>query len=95
MTREPDLTTPAHLVSIRDELAAREPIFHRLELGTSRAALEAMTEPDFWEVGASGRRYSREHVFEILVERYARNDPDPWRTREFHCRELADRKSVV
>jgi hypothetical protein len=89
MAREPSLETPAHLRPILEELRAREPIFHRLELGTSREALERMTEPDFWEVGASGRRYSREHVFEILEERYRRAEPDPWQTREFHCREVA------
>ena len=89
MPREPVLETPAHLARILAELSAREPIFHRLELGTSREALEQMTEPDFWEVGASGRRYSREHVFEIVEERYRLDEPDPWQTSEFHCREVA------
>jgi hypothetical protein len=47
-------------------LLAREPLFHRPELGTDRAALEAMTAEDFWEVGASGRVYSRAVVLEVL-----------------------------
>jgi len=34
------------------ELMAREPLFHRKELGTSRMDFQAMTAPDFWEVGA-------------------------------------------
>jgi hypothetical protein len=89
MAREPDLITPARLAGVLEELVAREPIFHRLELGTSREALEQMTEPDFWEVGASGRRYSSEYVFETLEERYRGNEPDPWQTRDFHCREIA------
>ncbi|MHC5761500.1 hypothetical protein [Nostoc sp.] len=39
-----------------NELIQREPIFHRPELGTTRADFEQMTESTFWEVGASGRR---------------------------------------
>jgi hypothetical protein len=52
-------------------LRAREPIFHRAELGTSRAVFEAMTAPHYWEVGASGTVYDRATVLAILDERYA------------------------
>ncbi len=55
----PRSTDPA-LHSILEELVRREPIFHRPEFGTTRADFERMTMPDFWEVGAYGRRYSRE-----------------------------------
>jgi len=89
MSTEPDLVTPAWLDDVLHELCAREPIFHRPELGTSRRELESMTEPEFWEVGASGRRYSRAYVFEFLEERYRNPGPDPWQTRDFHCLELA------
>ncbi len=70
-------------------LKAREPIFHRPELGTSRADFEAQTAADFWEVGASGRRYDRAYVLATLEERWSRPHDDPWETSEFHCRELA------
>lgn len=54
---EPErITDPKHLDVLR-ELEKREPIFHRPELGTTRRDFERMTEEDFWEVGASGRRY--------------------------------------
>ncbi|MBS0421687.1 MAG: DUF4440 domain-containing protein [Proteobacteria bacterium] len=73
------------------ELQNREPIFHRPELGTTRADFEAMTAEDFWEVGASGRVYSREQVLAVLEQRYA--DPTwrdgPFQTSDFHCRCLA------
>jgi hypothetical protein len=72
-----------------EELIAREPIFHRLELGTSRADFERLTAPDFWEVGASGRIYGREVVWETLEKRYAHPVDDPWETSDFRCRELA------
>jgi len=83
------VTDPADR-DVLEQLIAREPIFHRQEEhGTSRAALEAMTDVGFWEVGASGRRYSREFVIALLEQRYARGEPDVWSASEFHCRPLA------
>jgi hypothetical protein len=86
---EPELITATHLLPILDELERREPIFHRQEFGTTRADFEAMTEPDFWEVGASGRRYSRAHVLDVLEERFKHPAEDTWETSGFHCREVA------
>lgn len=40
-----------------------------------------MTVPDFWEVGASGRRYSRDYVLAELERR--------WETADFHGRRLS------
>ncbi len=74
------------------ELIAREPIFHRLELGTSRADFEAQTAPDFFEVGASGAIYDRETVWSVLEARYAEPEyaaSDAWGTSGFDCREVA------
>jgi hypothetical protein len=86
---EPDLVTAPALIGVLKELSAREPIFHRPEFGTTRADFARMTAEDFWEIGASGRRYRREHVLDVLDQRV----PDPgeqrWQTRDFHCRELS------
>jgi hypothetical protein len=84
----PKLTTAAHLLSIAEELKAREPIFHRPEFGTTRADFERMTAPEFWEVGASGRRYSREYVIENVVQRHASAHSDIWEVQDFYCQEL-------
>ena len=46
-------------------LAAREPIFHQPEFGTLREDVDAMTTVGFWEVGASGREYSRSVILEL------------------------------
>ena len=93
---EPDLTTPPGLLPVLEALRRREPIFHRPEFGSTRADFERMAAADFermaaadfWEIGASGRRYSRAHVLYVLEHRA----PDPaehaWKTRDFHCREL-------
>jgi hypothetical protein len=71
------------------ELVAREPIFHRPELGTTRRDFEGMVEPDFWEVGASGRRYGRAEVLDLLEKRHQSPHEDPWETSDFECREIA------
>ena len=76
-------------MNILEELKQREPIFHRLELGTSRECLENMTDETFYEVGASGQIYSRTYVIETLLERYQESAPDIWETRDFQCLEIA------
>lgn len=86
---EPTLATDPALLSVLDELVNREPIFHRPERGTTRAHFENMTMPDFWEVGASGRRYSRDYVLAELEKRQQAPTADVWEATGFHCRELA------
>jgi hypothetical protein len=90
--RDPDVPTDPSLNAVLAELAGREPIFHRLELGTTRADFDSQTAADFWEVGASGRVYSREVVWATLAERYA--NPayaagDDWATSDFAVRQVA------
>lgn len=80
----------AELQHILTELQAREPIFHRREFGTSRDDLERMTDEDFWEIGASGKVYSREFVITNLLERYKRPEPHDWPCRDFAIRRLGD-----
>ena len=87
---EPALVTDPKLMSVLEQLQSREPIFHRPELGTTRADFEKMMAADFWEVGASGRRYSRDYVLSELQKRYAGPYVDKWETRDFHCRRLAE-----
>jgi len=77
------------LRSVLEQLASREPLFHRVELGTSRADFENMTVPDFWEIGASGRTYSRDFVLDELAKRYSGPYEDLWETSDFGCQELA------
>jgi len=86
---EPTLTTDLEISEILAELCRREPIFHRPEFGTTRADFEKMIAEDFWEVGASGRRYSRTFVLDALEKRYAAAHNDVWETSDFHCRKLA------
>ena len=90
MSQEPDLATPLHLRDVLDELRRREPIFHHPGCGTSRADYMRMTVDDFWEIGASGQRYSRGFVLDVLEARLANPaNESGWESRDFHVRELA------
>jgi hypothetical protein len=90
--RKPWLSTESRLKEILQDLSSREPIFHRPEFGTTRADFERMTEEDFWEVGASGRRYSRDRVLDVLEDRNQVAShlalEDAWEATDFACREL-------
>jgi hypothetical protein len=86
---EPTLTTAPELADILAELSSREPVFHRPEHGTTRADLEKMTAEDFWETGASGRRYSRQFVMDELERRRDNPPADVWVTSDLYCRRLA------
>lgn len=89
-------TAESTLAAVLEELRAREPIFHRPEHGTTRADFEAMTDPEFWEVGASGRRYGRELVLSELEKRYAAGLPEEgWAADEFRLQHLADQTYLL
>ena len=90
MSQEPDLSTPPRLMGVLDELRRREPIFHHPGFGTSRADYARMTAEDFWEIGASGQRYSRDFVLDVLDARRGHPvDESDWESRDFHVREMA------
>jgi hypothetical protein len=74
---------------ILKELQVREPIFHRPEFGTSRSDLEKMMAPEFWEVGASGKRYDRKFVLDLLEERHANPVSEQLEAGDFRCQQLA------
>ena len=74
---------------VAQELAAREPIFHRPEFGTSRHDFDAMLDPDFWEVGASGRVYSRQFVLDTLEQRHKSPVMERLTVSDFACRRVA------
>jgi hypothetical protein len=87
---EPKLETAPELVDVLAELSRLEPIFHWPPADMSLDALRRMTVDDFWETGASGRRYAREFVFEVLQQRMAKAEPDVWEISDLYCRKLAD-----
>ena len=77
------------LEQVLEELRSREPIFHTERFGLSLEDFERSTAPDFWEVGASGRRYSRAFILgmrsrEALVDA----DAAGWKASGFGLRRL-------
>lgn len=78
------------LEQVLQELIRREPIFHRPEFGRTRSDFAAQIVDDYWEVGASGQRYSRDVVLDTLQRRHS--VPilvDDWITSEFEVAEIA------
>jgi hypothetical protein len=78
------------LLAVLDELRRREPIFHILEFGSTTAEFERSTATDYWEVGASGRRYSRDFILRELTTSvpYVDAAAAGWQTSEFGLRQL-------
>ena len=87
---EPKFDTAPELADELAELSRLEPIFHWPPDDMSVDALRKMTADDFWETGASGRRYAREFVFDVLQQRMAKAEPDEWEISDLYCRKLAD-----
>lgn len=88
---EPKLVTDPALIGVLQELREREPIFHHPEFGTTRADFESMMAPGFWEVGASGRKYSRESILDELERRYSGEYVEGrLKAIDFYCRRLAE-----
>jgi hypothetical protein len=56
------------LADVLEELRRREPIFHTAEFGTTTADFEQAMAPEYWEVSASGRRYSRGFILQHLAK---------------------------
>jgi hypothetical protein len=77
------------LQPVFDDLRSREPIFHTERFGRSFEEFERGTAPDFWEVGASGRRYSREFILSMRRnEELVDADAAGWKANEFGLRRL-------
>ncbi len=85
----PALSLPEGLRPILQALAALEPLIYAANDGASRAHFEALLAPEFWEVGASGQRYSREHVLEVLEDRQRQPYEQAWQTTDDHVQALA------
>lgn len=86
---EPTLTVCDTLRPLLDELIMREPLFHAAAPEAAVHHFEALVAPEFWEIGASGRRYSRSFALRVLEERERLPDQMVWKASEYHLREIA------
>lgn len=79
----------AGLKAVLEELRALEPIFHNSTFGLTAEERERRTAPEFWEVGASGRRYSRTFIMKLFAEKPPVDAAEAgWRCRDFGVRQL-------
>jgi hypothetical protein len=67
-SRKSFFTTDPTLNAILDELRQLEPIFHTPDFGLELADADRRMAPDYWEVGASGRRYSRDFILQSFAD---------------------------
>lgn len=81
--------TNPELLPVLEELRQCEPIFHTERFGRTLADFERATAPDFWEVGASGRRYSRDFILKMRSkEELVDADKTGWKASGFGLRRL-------
>jgi len=84
------------LQPILEELSSREPIFHTQRFGRSLEDFQRSTAPDFWEVGASGRRYSRDFILSMRVkDELVDADTAGWKTSAFGLRRLGEKTFLL
>lgn len=84
---EPLLVTPENLLPVLAELQQLEPIFHSAYFDATPENFERYVAPEFWEVGASGNRYSRDYARKVLSERNGAPEEAAWVTSDWHVAE--------
>jgi hypothetical protein len=84
------------LLPVLEELRRLEPIFHTKEFGTTVADFERRMATEYFEVGASGRRYTREFILSTLAES-APEDAEAagWECTDFGLRQLGAETYLV
>lgn len=89
MADSPFASTDADLLPILHELLPLEPIFHTEDFGLTRRDFEKRMSPDYCEVGASGRRYSREFILDLLAKKPPLNAASAgWKSSDHALRRL-------
>lgn len=89
-TMEPVLFTPQHLMPYLEELRALEPLFHAAHASATPRLFEELVAPEFWEIGASGRNYSRAFALHVLTDRPTQPTEQEWVTTDFHLSALGE-----
>lgn len=87
---EPELTLESGLTPLLDELKTLEDLYHAAYPDATLAEFDRLVSPDFWETGATGRRYSRAFARQVLAQRPARPDPATWQTDEHHLQRVGE-----
>ena len=91
----PDLTVPEALQPVLEELTKLEPLFHAAAGEATPEMFEKLVAPEFWEIGASGRRYTRAFSLRVLKERTRVPTGEEWDTSEYHISEIAPQTCLL
>lgn len=75
---EPDLHTPSALAPTLDTLAQLERLYHAAHPEATLEHFDRLVAPGFWEIGASGRNYSRAFARSVLAARDGIPAPERW-----------------
>jgi hypothetical protein len=86
---EPNLAVADELLPVLNELMRLEPLFHAAAGDATPQRFEELVDSEFWEVGASGRRYSREFALSVVSSRQRDPAEDHWKTSGFRVFEVA------
>ncbi len=79
---------PTDLDKILTTLTSLEPLYHAACPEANSKDFERLVSADFWEVGASGKTYSRAFALDALQNRPTRPSSDMWQTSEFSIKSL-------
>lgn len=74
----PQLSTPATLQTHLATLTQIERHYHGAHAEASAERFDRLVAPEFWEIGASGRHYSRAFARSVLSGRTSPPDPSHW-----------------
>lgn len=87
---EPILLIEKQLQPLLSVLKTLEPLIYAANAGKTRDYFEALLAEDFWEVGASGLRYSRDYVLGELEKRQQNPREEAWHTSGEHVQQLSE-----
>ena len=66
-----------------------EPLFHAVCPEATESLFEELVADDFWEIGASGRNYSREFALNTLKSRQSTH-AENWQTNDYHLSQIGE-----
>lgn len=70
------------------DLKRLEPLIYVANDGKMRDYFEDLLIPDFWEIGASGKKYDRDFILSILEDRNRNPREEPWYAFNFKVRQI-------
>lgn len=87
---ETTLKTDTFLLKYLEEIKLLEPFVYMANDGMNRAHFEKLLHANFWEIAASGKRYSRSYVLDELEKRQASPFVQNWHTSNHYLQQISE-----